>query len=226
MNVYAPNSGQLNFLTETFDLQHFSRPFTVVGGDFNAILSSTRDRRSLFQTKLPLPMQSLASSFCQLAWAHHQFDAWRIKHPTSRQFSFYPPPHKVFSRLDYFCVTAPLLPNTVASHLGPITWSDHAPLTLDLSLSTAFFKTCHWRLNESLLNHPVTKGKLLSALTKYFQLNAGSVSSPSALWESHKAFFRGQCISVSSCKKDTAFLKSTLLAKLQAAERFLPRWPD
>lgn len=107
MNVYAPNSGQLNFLTETFDLQHFSRPFTVVGGDFNAILSSTRDRRSLFQTKLPLPMQSLASSFCQLAWAHHQFDAWRIKHPTSRQFSFYPPPPQSVLQIRLFLCDSP-----------------------------------------------------------------------------------------------------------------------
>lgn len=85
MNVYAPNSGQLKFLTEMFDLlKRFSRPFTVIGGDFSAILSPTRDRRSLFQTKLPLPVRSLASSFCQLIWAHHLFDAWMIKHPTSR----------------------------------------------------------------------------------------------------------------------------------------------
>lgn len=40
MNVYSPNTGQINFLTEAFDqLQCFSQPFQVVGGDFNAVLS-------------------------------------------------------------------------------------------------------------------------------------------------------------------------------------------
>lgn len=42
INVYAPNSGQIKFLTEAFEqLQCVSGPFTVIGGDFNAILSPT-----------------------------------------------------------------------------------------------------------------------------------------------------------------------------------------
>lgn len=147
MNVYAPNSGRIKFLTEAFELlQRFSKPFKVVGRNFNIAFSPTQDRRSLFQTMLPLPIQSLDTFFYKLTRAHHLFDKWRIKHPTSSQFSFYSPPHKMFSRLDYFFMTAPLLPNTVSSDLGTMTWSDHAPLTLDLSLATAFPKKWHRRL--------------------------------------------------------------------------------
>lgn len=40
MKVYTPNLDQLKFLTETFDLlKRFIRLFTLVGGDFNALLS-------------------------------------------------------------------------------------------------------------------------------------------------------------------------------------------
>lgn len=74
----------------------------------------------------------------------------------------------------------------------------------------------------SLLNHPDTKGKLLLALTESFQLNICYVPSPSSFWEVHNAFFRGQCIYMSSHrKKDTAFLKTSLLSKLQTAEHSL-----
>lgn len=63
----------------------------------------------------------------------------------------------------------------VSSELGSLTWSDHTPLSLDLSLSKAFPETCHCRLNESLLNQLDSKEKLSQALTEFFQLNTGSV---------------------------------------------------
>lgn len=92
MNVHSPNSDQIMFLTEAFEqLQRFSQLFAVVVGDFNAILSPTQDRISLFKTKLPLPTQSLSTSFRKLTRAHHLFDTWQIKHPTSKQFLFYSP---------------------------------------------------------------------------------------------------------------------------------------
>lgn len=57
MNVYAPNSGEIKFLTEAFkQLQHFSQAFMMIGGDFNAILSPTWDRRS------PIPHQTTPPS--------------------------------------------------------------------------------------------------------------------------------------------------------------------
>lgn len=49
-NVYAPNTGQVGFLAEVLDrLRSFSQPFTIVGGDFNMCMSSSRDRYALFQ---------------------------------------------------------------------------------------------------------------------------------------------------------------------------------
>lgn len=100
----------------------------------------------------------------------------------------------------------------------PLTWaplpgSHHAPLSLDLFLAAAFPKNFHWRLNESLLKHPITKDKLLTALTEYFQLNTGSVSSPSVLWDAHKAFFWG---AVHLCPI-SVLLRSSLISELSAS---------
>lgn len=104
----------------------------------------------------------------------------------------------MFSRLDYFFVSAPLLTSLVAVEIGQITWSDHAPITLDLSLNNAYSKKFYCQLNTFLLSRMDTKEKLSSSLTEFFQLNTGFVLDASTLWEVHKTYFRGQCISEGS----------------------------
>lgn len=174
----------------------------------------------------PLQAHKLSTSFRKLTRSYKLFDAWRVKHPTHRQYTFYSPPHKLYSRLDHFLLNTPLLPYLVASEIGPITWSDHAPITLDLAIHSALPKTCYWRLNESLLWNTDTNKLLQSKLTEYFQLNEGSVSSFSTLWEAHKAFFTGECISVGSHKKqESTQQKSVLLIRLRLAEMHLLQSP-
>lgn len=49
VNLYAPNTGQIDFLNKLFDSsQYHSQPFMIVGGDFNLVMSPTRDRQTLF----------------------------------------------------------------------------------------------------------------------------------------------------------------------------------
>lgn len=126
-NIYAPNSGQIGFLTKVLErLRSYSQPFTIVGGDLYMCMSN-RDRCALFQHTAPLQAHKLSSSFQKLIWSHNLFDAWRVKHPTHRQYTFYLSSHKLYSRLDHFLVSTPLLPNVVSSEINPITWSNHAP---------------------------------------------------------------------------------------------------
>lgn len=116
------------------------------------------------------------------------------------------------------CNIAPLLTCTVASEIAPNTWSDHAPITLDIAMSTSAPRTCHWHFNDLLLQSSATKDKLAKGLTEYFQLNGGSVQEVSMLWEAHKAhkaFFCGLCISEGSC------LKREANSQLRASERLL-----
>lgn len=163
-NIYAPNVGQIGFLTTVFEkLQTFSQPFMIIGGDFNVCMSPTKDRYALFQDTPQTAVQKLYASFRKLIRSHNLFDTWRIQHPTQKSY-FYSPPLKLYSRLDYFLVTAPLLPYIVSSEIALITWSDHARIELDLILSTLTPKTCHWRLNESLLRNPMTQTQLQQKL--------------------------------------------------------------
>lgn len=62
-----------------------------------------------------------------------------------------------------------------------IMWSDYAPFTLDLMLSQTHAKSCHWRLNDHLLQSEVSWNKLATGLKEFFQLNIGSVSEFSTL---------------------------------------------
>lgn len=145
-------------------------------------------------------------------------------HPQAIYFLF--SSHKLYSRLDHFLISAPLLPSIVASEIDPITWSDHAPITIDLLLHSARPKTCHWWLNESFLRIPDIRESLQVKLSEYFQLNEGSVSDASILWKAHKAFFRGECISAGSRRKrESNQQRSDLLTQLRAAEMHLLRSP-
>lgn len=113
----------------------FSQPFMIVGGDFNLCMSPTKERFALFQTTPNLQVQKRSSSFWKLIWAHNMYDIWRLKHPTAKQFTFDSPPHKLYTRLNHFSVSAPLLTHVVNSDINPITWSNHTPIVLDLLLS-------------------------------------------------------------------------------------------
>lgn len=179
-----------------------------------------------FQSTLPSQAHKLSTSFRKLVHSYNLYDTWRVKHPPHKQYTFFSPPHKLYSRLDHFFVTAPLLPYVVTSEINPITWSDHAPINLDIILSAPKPRTCHWHLNECLLRNPESQNLLQQKLFEFFQINEGSVLEVSTLWEAHKAFFRGECISAGSrLKRDAVKLKAELTSQLRAAETSLLHSP-
>lgn len=160
MNVYASNSGQMGFLTSALEtLQGLEGSFMVVGGDFNAVYSASKDRLTLFNPNISNGAHAFPS-FRRLLRSHRLLDTWRIKHATSRPYTSYSPAHKMYPRLDYFLISTPLLFKVVSSEMGPITWSDHSPVFLNLAMLTASSKACHWRLNEFLLSHESSKVQL------------------------------------------------------------------
>lgn len=105
-------------------------------------MSPTKDRFALFQSTLPAQAEKLSTSFCKLVHSYYLYDSWRIKHPTHEPYTFFTPPYKLNSRLDHFFVNAPLLPYVVTSEINTITWSDHAPINLDIILSAPTPRTC------------------------------------------------------------------------------------
>lgn len=106
VNVYALNFGSIQFLKDLFErLENISQPFMIMGGDFYMTMSPNKDRSVLF-TSTPSAKVNRPSF------------SWRIKHPTQRQFTFYSPPCKLYSRLHHFFISSPLLTSMVASEIN------------------------------------------------------------------------------------------------------------
>lgn len=199
-------------------LEKFSLPFMIIGGDFNLTISPGTDKQVLFSSSPATRVHHLSTTFHRIMRAHNVLEIWRIKHPV----------HRLYSRLDNFLITSPLLTSTVASEINLITWSDHSSVQLDISFYFSSPQTCHWPLDYTFLYIPDICDQLSRDLTEFFYINESSVSNASTLWGVHKSYFQGQCISVGSRLKKTAFQRSFLLSfsfyllsKLGKAEKLL-----
>uniref|UniRef100_A0A803K2X3 Reverse transcriptase domain-containing protein n=1 Tax=Xenopus tropicalis TaxID=8364 RepID=A0A803K2X3_XENTR len=105
---------------------------------------------------------------------------------------------RVWPPLDYFLISQPCIQLPFSTEILPISWSDHAPITLSIDLTELPPKKTHWRLNETLLHNPEIFKQIETNLKDYFKENEGTVSSLPTLWEAHKATIRGHLISVAS----------------------------
>lgn len=216
-NVYAPNTNQIPFLS----LIAFLKPPNplVIGGDFNLIHSPGLDKHSVGRGKTQVTINRKTTQFRQLTRKYALFDTWRTTYPSAKQFTFYSHPHKSHSWLDYFFVNTPTLWTCKDSDIQAISWSDHAPITLSLALSSSSFHKCHWRLNDFLFKHDPSRVELEQTLNLYFIENCSPEISASSLFEGHKAVFWGQCISLSTAlKRNANATRCALLDKLKHLE--------
>lgn len=99
----------------------------------------------------------------------------------TRKISPYSSAHNVYFRLDLFLVDKFTLQQVFSAVIGLITWSDHAPISLELSISTNTTTPSSRRLNSSLLNKPEYQKQIDSALENFFTTNSSSVSDPAIL---------------------------------------------
>ncbi|CAH2223942.1 endonuclease, partial, partial [Pelobates cultripes] len=79
--------------------------------------------------------------------------------------------------------------------MGDNVWSDHVPVTLTTQDAYKHRGEAPWRLNNTLLHDEGFKHKLQTELTEYFRLNDRLDTSPTLVWQAHKAVVRGQLIS-------------------------------
>lgn len=128
VNIYALNTNQKSFMKSLFSrLQpHKTNPI-VICGDFNevmhpSIVSTSLTRRS------PSSLQLLTSQ-------EDLFDPWRYIHSNEKAFTFYSSSHRVYLRIYLFLVDKFTLQKVASTSIGMITWSNRAPITLELCLS-------------------------------------------------------------------------------------------
>mgnify|MGYP002804446598 CR=1 FL=1 len=129
--IYAPNRGHLAFLHKlTPALLTDPQNPVIWGGDYNSIPDINLDRSTPpIRGAACYNSTAILKDWMTNAEVH---DVWRLQHPTLKEYSFYSPVHRLYTRLDLFLCSALLLPSIVTSEYLTSTHSDHNPLRLVL----------------------------------------------------------------------------------------------
>uniref|UniRef100_A0A672F5Y5 exodeoxyribonuclease III n=1 Tax=Salarias fasciatus TaxID=181472 RepID=A0A672F5Y5_SALFA len=197
-NVYGPNWDNEDFFKKLFiSLPDLNSSRLILGGDFNCCLDPSIDRSSNRPATLSKSSKTIQLFMDQYAVS----DVWRFFNPTSRQFSFFSPVHRSFSRIDFFLIDNTLLSSVRSCTYTPIVISDHAAVILDISLPGRSLSRLPWRLNPLLLNDPDFIKTINSRIDLFTTTNLNSDISASIIWETCKAFLRGEIISYSAYQR-------------------------
>ena len=164
-NIYAPNVDDQDFF---FDLerklQAAGDQAVVLGGDFNLLMDPALDQSGAVLRRVPKSSMILKNICKSLGL----IDIWRIINPSGRDYTYFSPVHKTYSRIDFFLISKALTSSTVGCEIGNILISDHAWVGLDLLPQSERRKSYRWRLNSSLLQDPVKVEWLRTELKDYF----------------------------------------------------------
>lgn len=144
---------------------------------------------------------------CQLV------DVWRLQHFNVKDYTFYSPVHATYSKLDFFLVEHWLLEEVEGKNIGSMTFSDHAPVSLQLKIGKRKNLCNNWRLNEDLLHDRETDKRIKEELEFYFKTNTSGETSEAIVWEAHKAYIRGILMMVGSEKKKRQVKDKLVLQK-------------
>uniref|UniRef100_A0AAZ1Y652 Reverse transcriptase domain-containing protein n=1 Tax=Oreochromis aureus TaxID=47969 RepID=A0AAZ1Y652_OREAU len=126
-------------------------------------------------------------------------------HPEGREYSFYSPPHNVYTRIDYFLISEALVNNSIDSSIGNIVISDHAPIFLCLGNILQIPQSHRWRLNVSLIKDSGFIKLIRDEIQFYKQTNNREDTTLATWWDAMKAYLLNKNI-------------ITLEAKLKALE--------
>ena len=190
VNIYSPNWDDPQFFTKVIlFLTHINIHQFIIGGDLNCVLHPQLDRSN------PKPGSQLSKSGGVLDSFMHSYnlaDPWRKLNPDTKQFSFFSPVHKSYSRIDYFLIKNNLLSHVTDSQYHSIVVSDNSPVQLDIHFLDNIRPRRTWWLDPSLLLCPEFKKIVAGQIDLFFKINDCPDISRSTLWESHKAYIRGQ----------------------------------
>lgn len=195
--VYAPNWDDQNFFRKFLhSLPQINTHHLLLGGDINTVLDPVMDRSSNKQSSTSKSAQTLQSYLN----TYGVVDIWRFLNPSTKHYSFFSPVHQTYSRIDYFFIDKKSVPNVTSCKYESIVISDHSPLILELCFPNVP-NVYTWRLNPLLLSDAVFVKYITEQINIFLESNITPEVSYSTIWESLKAFLRGQIMSFCSHKK-------------------------
>lgn len=198
VNVYGPNWDDDVFFTHLFSiLPDISSHFLILGGDFNCWLDPQLDRSSNRNCKPSRSAKAIQSFKKQFAIS----DPWRFFNLSGKEYSFFSNVHHTFTRIDYFQVDNRILPSVKSISHNAIVISDHAPVTMRIHFTGSDKNRAPWRFNNRLLSNEDFVEFVSGQIDLFLSINKTPDVSASLLWETLKAYIRGEIISYSGYER-------------------------
>lgn len=144
-NIYAPNRLHTPFFQNRIEsLEIFASGLVIMGGDFNLALNPLLDTSS-GSSKTPYRTLNLIKKLLHCLSLH---GSWRTMNPSSKDYTFYSPPHNTYSRLDYFFISQRELELLDNTSIDPMILFDHNPISMCLSFEDKPLSRKPWRLDN------------------------------------------------------------------------------
>lgn len=193
-NVYAPNFSLFPDL---------STRSLIIGGDFNCWLDPVLDRSS----SNPAAARKSSSHIKSFLSDFGVSDIWRFLHPSTKEYSYFSNVHHTYTRIDYFFIDNKLISHTRSCEFQSIVISDHAPLVLGLSFPNRGDRKRHWRFNTALLSDLAFVTWVSKQISLFLETNQTPEVSCLTVWDTLKAYLRGQIISFVANKHKSLYKK-------------------
>uniref|UniRef100_A0A2H6N762 Endonuclease/exonuclease/phosphatase domain-containing protein n=1 Tax=Micrurus carvalhoi TaxID=3147026 RepID=A0A2H6N762_9SAUR len=174
--IYAPNVNPKQFILNTKrKLDNFMEGTTFLAGDFTMQLTTGMgNRRTLNLNKLNMV---------------------DIHADLLNRSTYYSARHNTFSWIDYILMNRMGNIQIKKSEIKSIWLSDHAPLLAILKTGQERIQRI-WRYNVVVSSNESDKLKMQTEIREYFRINDTGEIQQSIIWDTCKAFIRGQCISL------------------------------
>ena len=210
-SIYAPTSFDPSYFPWlTKELLCLSNYSLIVGSDMNTFFDHNLDRSNPSVTH----SQALSSNALKnFAKDINLVDIWRVQNPTARDYTYFSPYHKMFSRIDYILATPNLIPTVDEVVFLPRIISDHNPIITSFNLDFLQGTSSRWRFNTTLLKNEKYLSQLKTRLVEFININKDSVSDNAMVWSAIKGFLRHNAIGFSS------YLKKCRLQKISQLEQ-------
>jgi hypothetical protein len=147
-------------------------------------------------------------------------DVYRIFHPTTAQYTFFPAAHGTFSKIDHIIGHKESFSKYKKMEIIPYALSDHNALKLELNNKNNSRKyTNNWKLN-TLLNDQWVIVEIRQEIKSFLEANENENTTYQNLWDTAKAILRGNFIATSAYIKMTERSQiNNLMLYLQLLEK-------
>ena len=189
VNIYAPtNPTERGTFFQSLAPYFFPNSQLILAGDFNSYDGSLDKMGGSI---------SIDARLTDLKSTNFLRDAWRLKHPRDRQFTWFNFDLSLASRLDSFLISRYLCAQVISCEIRPCVYSDHDFVYIEFNLNTA---DCRgpgvWKFNNSLLQDDKFCSSV-SDLIDHFLRFRSSFTSDLVMWDQLKCNIKNFTINYS-----------------------------